>query len=405
MSKAHDLLANRQNRNSNIEMRQFETVDGAGSLEDYYENILSDNDIERALEDYQGNYDKITEEFIEKTRLQGADLGFLFIAVALQCIRIYVINRLTEIEKANAKNGKEDAIHNFQDKLLSKFGNGQSAYATPLYASLDAIITMRGVPYDATRYLDDEIKKLKLFSGANHRFSTLGHDPLLGLVFGTANILTNTISTNKTLLIKTNSVIYDDLMKNPKVGLPVSTVAMLNAAGTRFKDDKKSVAAAIIKQLMHIATDLYTPCGITLPGAGLVLDNRSVEELTKYISTGDIVKIGASAGTAALINTLISAVHGCKLLFENDGELFSNDLYQARTKKIIMYSNCIASTSNIIATAVSGDMRKLDVGGLIITIARLFSDIKFLTKLEYEYINSEMSKIYDEKYSDISLYY
>ena len=58
---------------------------------------------------------------------------------------------------------------------------------------------------------------------------------------------------------------------------------MLSAAGKRFEDDKKSVVAAVIKQLIHIATDLYTPCGITLPGAGLVLSNSSVEQLTEYI--------------------------------------------------------------------------------------------------------------------------
>lgn len=381
MSKAQELLANRKKLGNDIEIRQFEKVEGADSLEAYYDKVLSDADIEQALEEYKGNFDKVTEEFIEKTKLQGADIGFLFVAVALQCIRIYVINKLTATEKANAKNGKEDAIHDFQEKMLGKFSKGGEAFGTPLYASLDAIITMRGVPYDATRYFDDEIKKLKLFKGANHRFSTLGHDPLLGLVFGTANILTNTISTNKKILVKTNNVVYDGELKNPRISTPVSTTAMLNAATDRFKDDKKSVAAAIIKQLLHIATDLYTPCGISLPGAGLVLDNKSVETLTEYINTGDLVKIGASAGIAALINTLISAVHGCKLLFEDNGEEFSKELYQARTKKIIMYSNCIASTSNLITTAVSGDASSLDIGGLVITITRLFSDIKFITKL------------------------
>ncbi len=405
MSNAEKLRQNRARVNSNVEIRGLETIENAGSVESYYEKILSDADIDKALEAYKDDYSRINEEFLEKTKLQGVDIPILFVAIALQCLRIYVINKITEIEKANTKGGKEDKIHDFQDKIFQKMGKGKDLGLPELYASFENIITMRGVPYDATRPFDEEIKKLHLFKGANHRFATLGHDPLLGLIFGTANILTNTITTNNQILIKTNSVIYDDQMKNPQVGLPVSTTVMLKAAGDRFKDDKKSVAAAIIKQLLHIATDLYTPAGIQLPGASLVLNRANTEKLTQYISTGDLLKIGASAGLATLINVLISAIHGCKLLFDGDeDEDFAQELYQARTKKVIMYSNCIASASNLVTSACSGG-KNLDIGGLIITISRLFSDTRFLTKLEYEYINSGLSKIYEEKYADIALYY
>ncbi len=406
MSNAEKLKQNRAKRGDDIEIRDFGEIDeNAGSIESYYEKILTAGDIDKALAEYSDNYDRITDEFLERTKLQGADLTFLFVAVALQCARIYLINKLSAIEKANSHGGKEDKLHDLQDKIFERMGGGGQATAQNLYASFDAIITTRGVPYDACASINDEIRKMKLFKGANHRFSTLGHDPLLGLVFGTANILTSTITTNRRVVVKTNTVVYDDYVKNPKIGLPVSTMVMLNAATDRFKDDKKSVSAAIIKQLIHIATDMYTPKGIQLPGASLVLSNTNVEKLTEYISTGDLVKIGASAGMAALINTIISAVHGCKLLFEDDGSEFSKELYQARTKKIITYSNCIASTSNLISTAMAGNMQSLDIGGLIVTIARLFSDARFLTKLEYEYINSGMSDIYEEKYADISLYY
>lgn len=405
MSKAQELLKNRQLHGNDVEIRGFEPVEGARTLESYYEKILSDNDVEAALAEYQGNYDKLTQEFIEKTRLQRADVGFLFFATMLQCARIYVINRLTEIEQANVKGGKEDTLHEFQEKVLGKFSNGAAAEAAPLYASLEAIITMRGVPYDAQAGISDEIRKMKLFKGANHRFSTLGHDPVLGLIFGTANILTNTITTNRKLLLTTNNVVYDAALKNPKVGMPVSTVMMLDAAGKRFEDDKESVAAAVIKQLIHIATDMYTPCGIQLPGAGLVLSNTNVEHLTEYISTGDVIKTGASAGMAVLINTIISAVHGCKLMFTDDGNPFSKDMYQARTRKIVMYSNVIASSSNIISTAVSKDVKQLDVGGLLVTIYRIFSDTKFINKLEYEFINSGLNDLYNSQYAEIEQYY
>ncbi|MCR5503775.1 MAG: hypothetical protein K6F53_12290 [Lachnospiraceae bacterium] len=406
MSDAKRLKSNRLKLDAGIEARQLETVDNADSVEEYYEKILNAGDVEKALAEYGGNYEKVADEFLEKTRLQGADLGFLFVAVALQCIRIYVINKLTAVEKANSHGGREDKLHNLQEKLFDKLGKSGEVDGIDLYVPFEAIITMRGVPYDATAPFSEEIKKLKLFKGANHRFSTLGHDPLIGLVFGTANILTNTITTNNRFLLTTNRVIYDDSMKNPKIGPLVSTARMLEAAVDRFKEDKRSVAAAVIKQLIHIATDIYTPKGIQLPGTMLFLSNAHVEKLTDYMSTGDLVKVGASAGMAALINTLISAVHGCKLLFENNEDnRFSKDLYQTRTKKIITYSNFIASSSSIISAALTKDVRKLDIGGMIILVIRLFNDAQFITKLEYEYVNSGMREIYEKKYSDISLYY
>lgn len=221
MSKAQNLLKNRKEVGSDVEIRSFEKVFGADSLDSYYEHILSYDEIEKALDEYKGHYDEITAEFIEKTRLQGSDIGFLIVATALQCIRIHLIEKITKIEKANTKGGKEDKIHSLQEKVLGKFSSGDISVTEPLYASLEKIIATRGVPYDAQASFSEEIRSLHLFKGANHRFTTLGHDPLLGLIFGTANILTNTISLNHKVLIDTYNVHYDNL-KNPKISYHVS---------------------------------------------------------------------------------------------------------------------------------------------------------------------------------------
>ena len=129
---------------------------------------------------------------------------------------------------------------------------------------------------------------LKLFKGANHRFSTLGHDPILGLIFGTANILTNTITCVRTPIITTNHVIYDFNYKNPKIGMGASTSTTLKKSLERVNEDAGAVVAAVMKQVIHIGTDMYTPCGIQLPGANLLLSNTNAEKITRYISTGEI---------------------------------------------------------------------------------------------------------------------
>lgn len=337
--------------------------------------------------------DDLDLEFERQTGLKGVDIAFLFVATALQCARIYLINNLTKVEKAGQGNRNEEWLHDLQNKILKKLDNGMIQNAGNFYAPLNQIITGRGVPYDATGYLSENFN---LFKGANHRFATLGHDPVLGLIFGTANILTNTITCVKTPIITTNHVIYDSQLKNPRIGIFAPTVVTLQKAAERLDGDISSVIAAIIKQIIHIGTDMFTPCGIQLPGANLVLSNTNVELLTKYISTGDALKMGASAGFSRLINTIISTLH---MLMYDDKIYASRDVYNTKTRKIIMYSNLIASTSNVIwvgGNMLAGDksaIKDLDIGGLIVTIQRLITDTAFIRQVKEEFVFGGFNKM------------
>lgn len=349
--------------------------------------------------------DEYEEEFNRQTGLNGVDTSFLFLATALQVARITIINKLTQTEKAGTGNEKEGVLHGVQEKILHKFDDDKIMKEKPYYASLHHIVTRHGVPYDATAYLTNN---LHLFEGANHRFSTLGHDPVLGLLFGTANIMTNTITCVKQganiggigiPLISTNHVVYDMEYKHPKIKRNVKgdlTLPMLQKAIDRTKNDPKAFVAALIKQIIHIGTDIYTPCGIQIPAANLVLSNSNVECLTKYISMGDIIKVGTSAKIAELINILITTLH---MLLYNSNEYVSKDIYSVKTKKIIMYSNLIATTSNIIgvaANAVAGDktsIKNLDIGGIIVTINRLLTDINFIYEIKKEFVFGNFNKL------------
>lgn len=344
----------------------------------------------KRVESIAANSEKIIadldKEFENLTGLNKVDFPFLFLATALQCIRIYLINNLTKIDKAGNKNKTENTLHKVQKRVLKKFDNGNRDEPSKFYAPLNQIIFNRGVPYDAQNFLDT---KYNLFKGANHRFSTLGHDPILGLIFGTANILTNTITCNDKFLITTNHVVYDSAQKNPKIANFTSTILMLDNAINRFNDDIESFVAALIKQILHIGTDLYTPCGIHIPFSNLLLDKKNVEELAKVVNTGDIIKLGMSMKISLWINTLISLLH--QLMY--DEKIYKNrDIYNVKTKKIIMYSNAIASTSNIIWVAINlkgGNqkvLKQLDIGGLMVTIYRLITDIDFVIKIKEEFV-------------------
>lgn len=366
--------------------------------------------------------EELDNEFEKQTGLQKADFAFLFFATALQITRIALMNSLTKIERAGQGKLEKD-LKDKQTEIFDKVEADKNESATYYYAPLSQIISTTGVPYDVMEYVNKN--NLGLFKGANHRFATVGHDPVLGLVFGTANILTNTITcVDKSLigiggkkyvpnipigkpLITTNHVFYTEQVmkkgikfKSPKIGEDASTVRMLDKAVSRVDDDMQSVIAAVIKQIIHIGTDMFTPCGIQLPAANIVLSNNLVEDMTKYISMGDVLKTGASAGIAALINLIIGCLH--RLTYD-ESKCESKEIFNVRTRKLLTISNVIATSSNVIwvgTNVATGDKTKikdLDIGGLLIIIHRLIHDEEYIRKVKEEFIFGKFNSLIQGK--------
>ena len=368
--------------------------------------------------------ENLDREFEQKTGLQASDVKFLFVAIGLQLLRITIINELTKTEPAGMKNKLENELHEFQDKVMKKLSSldqNMSTVNLPYYASTNQILTTSGVPYDAQETLtakslekminknrpmewdfdlDDYINKMKLplFKGANHRFATIAHDPFIGLVFGTANIMTNTITCVKSPLnisgleipvITTNHVIYTSNYSHPVIGTYGSTTMMLGNMIKRIPDEPVAFVAALIKQIIHIGTDMFTPCGIQFPVANIVLSNTNVEKITKYIGWGDLIKVSTSAKIAELINTVISILH---TLVHDFSDGVEPELYSVRTRKIILYSNAIATGSNVIwvgANVGAGDksqVKNLDIGGLIVLMKRLYTDTEYIQQIKEEFV-------------------
>ena len=378
--------------------------------------------VRKVVENTKEILDDLDIQFCQKTGLQGNDVAFLFAAVGLQLLRITIINELTKIEPAGTKNKLENGLHDFQDKIMDRLSNLDSTLSTinrPYYASTNQIMSTHKVPYDAqetltARSLDKLVNKnrpmdwdfdldgyinemnLPLFKGGNHRFSTIAHDPLIGLVFGTANIMTNTITCVKQPInglslpvLTTNHVIYTTNYTHPVIGVYGSTTVMLCEMINRILGDPIAFVAALIKQIIHIGTDMFTPCGIQFPAENLLLSNTNVERITKYVGWGDIIKIGTSAKIAELMNTIISTLH---TLTHNYNDGVSTELFNVRTRKIILYSNAIATGSNVIwvgTNIVAGDktkLKNLDFGGLLVLLKRLKSDTEYINRIKEEFI-------------------
>lgn len=124
----------------------------------------------------------------------------------------------------------------------------------------------------------------------------------------------------------------------------------------------------------------------------------SSNELAKTIAK-DIAILGLQLGISVLINAIIRALH---TLCYNEAEDGNLQMYEVRTRKILSYSNVIASGSNIIYVALSKNIKKLDIGGITVTIYRIVTDHRFIQDLKREFLSKQWYDIVmgnDEIYS------
>lgn len=367
------------------------------------EDFMTVEEIQNAFEEL----DKINELFSKKTSIiNKKDLSFLSIAIALQVAKSLVFpyvaekfsygngfdsdKRLDHNDKA-IKKAQKDANDKYRDKYSEKYGKG--AWINILYQT---------VPYDITK----GSKALNInMGGKYHRMYTLGHDPILGWLFGTANILTDCITFNT---FHTNRISRVDPSTGAKKMVITPEVVLM---GQMFREcydiarvNRMNLPAALFAQAQHLKSDEYTKLGLPVP----ILSSLNEEFASKLYQENydvlcfgrDVKIVGASFVVSKLVDIIISLTHG---LFRTEDE--DRDLYEVRTRKILLISNSIASSSTIINTIINKNLKQLDVGGLLNTISRLCSDIKFISKIKEEFIESEISEKLKKEIDEIDRLY
>lgn len=356
----------------------------------------------------------IDAQFSRATKLNKTDIAFLFAATALQCARWILLpsldldfkktspnDRLTSQQGAQIEHQKQKAFideHQHDEIVASKGG----------YFGWNEIIGAP-VPYDAMR--GSEAFSIKNFKpegvqlyGKNHHVATLGHDPILGWVFGTLNIMTRTAtmkdfsSYNVEMcnpLLKEGSLFFfqsNEQVITGSTSLPIIVGKALHS----FSEDNKRLFAAVARQGMHFASDAFTKMGLPIPMLNAIRAQELLElgwnstEAEKVIQKvgKNLAVIGAQAGLSILINFIVKSLHF--LYFDGDASNQAElDLYEVKTRKILSYSNAIASGSNILYVALSRDIQKLDIGGILVTIYRLISDGKFIKSIKKEFLEKQ----------------
>lgn len=412
---------------------------------------------EEELQDIEQRKQEIDQRFKEVTRLHGVDYVFLFAAIALQITRQAIQPRLdfetilkapserdgadqtakdtnatstkNSVEKNKDKAAKENGINDDDKQGKREFWNKDKKW---YYASVRDIANIHRVPYDANG---------PGLSGHNHRYKTLGHDPWLGYFFGTCNILTNTLTTNKmiTYHVKEGHT-YGQ-------GDPQKTTKMIHYSCERFKEKggKPTTVIALAKQAYHIQTDVKSKKGIPLPFIELFLDEKIIAKLCSmgidYNAFQFIKGVATQSFFAEMINFFVATAHRI-LIAKEEFDAFCKDnnivdeimlmtalrhidfhdiiwgnesLNEVRTRKILMISNAVASSANIIYTGIaagvsahSGNtagvydaLSKLDVGGILVTLRHLLSDSRVILKIKRDFVLQAANSDFEKKLSAI----
>jgi hypothetical protein len=350
------------------------------------EDILSQAEFENAYRDLKN----INKEFRQSTKLDGVDLSMVIVAAALQTLRWALMPAIgAPIDKASRMTSEEG--DELVKKLKKEFAEKHKDWPAEKKQQGRRLRKQEGKTWKeiiSSGVPDDAIKGSKAvlgtgLSGNTHRYKTLGHDPVLGWVFGTSNILTDTLTLNNL----TSYRVEKGVMTN-KILL---ILQLFVETSDQIQSDKYKLPAAVFRQALHYKSDMYTKDGLPVPLLGVFSEALAAKLYSRQYDFLCFVRDskieGISAVLSILINMVISLIHG---LYYDEGSDGNRDLFEVRTRKILLYSNTLASTGNIAATLITKNAKMLDIGGLLVTISRLYTDARFIARAKEEFIQGRL---------------
>lgn len=331
--------------------------------------VLTDDEVEEVHSRHMRQYSEAVAEFENKTSLTSTDMGFLMVAAVLQTLRWVFFGK--DMQRVSA---------NEADKKFKDVGEKLTEYRSATIKSIGESFINHTVPYDAIRRSEryksiyDDMPGL---SGVNHRYMALGHDPLAGLIFGTANIVTNTLTVND--WTKGFPSYHVD---NQEINAKTDLYHVMKWTGEKLQEHPEVVGAALLRQVAHSGSDLFTTQGLPIPVINTISPEMSRFLIGQQI---DVWGTAKSAGMAIMINKIIEMCH--RLFYKPSDNL---RLYEVRTRKILTYSNTLSSVINIGYVGATRNVKKLDVGGILVTLWRILNDKEEIRKIKREFVNKTL---------------
>lgn len=309
---------------------------------------------------------QLDREFEEETSLNGNEILMLFVIVGLQLFRQHFLTKFAE--RVDDQTAAKDT-----PGYEKKHSDRHQRYYNP---TLDEILN-NPVPFDANVGANGAL------SGGgkmNHRVTALGHDPLLGLIIGTSNIATSTLTNARfeSWHIRTRNKRDTFTQRANTILVLQKTIEKLFYGGM---EGIEKVGVSFVLELQHLYSDANTKNSLPLPLISAI-NTEWAAELAEYgLDFSNAITVAKQVMYARLINSLVAMYH----FSFYDGSI-PKDFYRVKTKKIICYSNVIASSINIAEVYFTQDYDLLDVGGIANTIFEVVTSVKFIRKVKRDFI-------------------
>ena len=367
-----------------------------------FEDLLSKEEFQFCIDEVQ----RINDEFSCKTGIiNKKDMSFLMVATTLQTARWLIIQKICgdlgqTIDSDSRLNHNDksikDSVKESNKSFQERFKDHGHRKSAKKYKSWEQII-FSSAPFDTTVGSPNFEENLE---GKYHRYKTLGHDPILGWIFGTANFITDTCT-----LSNFNSYRISR-EGTPHFSEHTNLATIFYEVFDSTKEDWMRLPAGVFAEFVHLKSDAFTKLGLPVPILEIFSESLAGDlyksQYDSLCLLKDLKIVGQQAGFSILINMIIGLIHGLFYDKEKDGD---RKLYEVRTRKILSISNALASAGNIAYAVGTEDWRKLDVGGILVTLYRLFTDVRFITKMKKDFVETEMDKVLADEIKELDSYF
>lgn len=215
------------------------------------------------------------------------------------------------------------------------------------------------VPYD--------VQTMAGMSGSTHQFQSLGHDPVLGFVFGVIDIMRGTVT----------GFSYDKL--NSLHSFVTHTVS---------SDVSINLIEAILKQLGHLISDIATPMGLPAPFMTLM----------QGINIGSFGDKGRSVGEVARWMYL----NGYDLRhYSEHGEIKCDLASRPKYRSMLLMAHGIATAANAGKVVLTKNPLAVNYAEYMAFIRYLILSLKYWL-LDQQHLRLEhMEKINESEWNDL----
>ena len=166
-------------------------------------------------------------------------------------------------------------------------------------------------------------------------------------------------------------------------------------------EGKIIIATSFVKEIIHLQSDMYTKNSLPIPFVSAINPKLASKLAEHGLDMANVLTVSKQVEYAIFINTIIAMLH---CLFYDGNTEMEEKLHEVKTRKIIAYSDMIASASNLGVVAFTKNLNLLDIGGITVAILEFIKYREFQKKVKEEFIfGSYKDMVMGDKYNMIDI--